>query len=287
LAFLAQTLAYNIPTLILIRAIVGFCLGISTAALTAYVYESKLSIGKFSSWGSLGWICSALAAAILKEYNYLFILSAVLSMTAFFITFKMSDTPHREDSSIPYLPTVIRRNFGVYFTVFLRHLGAAAVWIIMPLFWATLGANKFWIGILWGINFIIQFITMPYVERFSEKKIFDLGLILSVVVFLGYGFATHYTQIIFVQAVLGLSWSFLFVGALLIILKGGEEKGTASGIFHSTFNLCNATGPFLGGLIAHFWGFRAVMFFAAALSLASFLVALPGKDKKALPHPNQ
>jgi predicted MFS family arabinose efflux permease len=47
-----------------------------------------------------------------------------------------------------------------------------------------------------------------------------------------------------------VAWSCLYVGALLIVLRGGKEKGTAGGIFQSTLNLCNAIGPIIGGLIA-------------------------------------
>jgi MFS family permease len=271
LAFLAQTMAFNLVALTIIRAGVGFTLGISSAALIAYIYESHGNVGKFSSYGSLGWIFSAAAAAILIKYNTLFTLSAVLSITAFFISLTMSESAAPEKRITPQLFKVMRRNAGVYLAFFFRHLGAAATWVILPLFFTSIGADKSWIGILWGINFVVQFIAMRYVERFPEKKIFITGQVLSVIVFLGYSISNNYLQVVPIQILLGLSWSFLYVGALLMVLHSGEEKGTASGVFFSTINLCGAVGPFIGGLITHLWGFHAVMIFAAAVTLIGLL----------------
>jgi len=135
-----------------------------------------------------------------------------------------------------------------------------------------------WIGILWSINFGVQFITMRYVDRFPASTVFIWGQVLSVIVFLGYGFSAYLfhglTQLIIVQAILGFSWSFLYVGALLLILKKGEDKGTASGIFNATLNLCNAVGPFLGGAIAQIWYFQEAMFFAAGIGFIGLLTNL-------------
>jgi len=171
----------------------------------------------------------------------------------------------------------MRRDYRVYLAVFLRHLGATAVWIILPLYLAFLGMDRFWIGLLWGVNFAVQFVVMRFVERFSEYKTFTFGQLLSVLVFAAYAFVSGHICLIAVQVLLGVAWSCLYVGALLIVLRGGEEKGTASGIFQSTLNLCNAIGPLLGGLIAQGWGYRGVLFFAAALGAAGMLVAVPAK----------
>lgn len=280
LAFLSQILAFNLTALIVIRAIVGFTLGISSAALIAHVYESHGNVGKFSSYGSLGWIFGAAAAAILIEYKLLFILSTALSTAAFIVSLTMNEANRLEKRITPNLLIVMHRNAGVYLAFFFRHLGAAATWVILPLFFTSIGANKSWVGILWGINFVVQFIAMRYVEKFPERKIFALGQVLSVIVFLGYSVSNNYLQAIPIQVLLGLSWSFLYVGALLIVLHSGEEKGTASGVFFSTINLCGAVGPFAGGLITHLWGFHAVMIFAAAVTFIGLLPSvLTGKGE--------
>lgn len=274
ITFLAQTLSFSLVTLFVIRALVGFSLGISTAALTAFMYDSKGDMGKFSSYGSLGWIGGAAAAALLTAYNTLFTFSALLSFAAFLVSLSMREKISPASKIIPQPITVVRRNRGILFAFFLRHLGATATWIILPLFFATLGASKTWIGLLWIINFAFQFIAMRFVERFSDKAVFLIGQGLSIVVFLGYAVSSYYLQAIPLQVILGFSWAFLYVGSLLIVLRSGEEKGTASGVFFSAINLSGAIGPLLGGVISQFFGYRAVMFFAATITLVGLLPSL-------------
>lgn len=275
LAFAAQLLAHNLAVLILVRSVVGLALGIATASLLAYAFESGADMGKFSSYGSLGWIFGALGAAVLKEFNLLFLTSALTCLAAFVLSFTFREVAVRHSRFRVNLWLVIRRGFQVYLAVFLRHLGATAVWIILPLYLSALGMDRFWVGLLWGINFTVQFVVMRYLEGFNENRVFAFGQLLSIGVFAAYAFVSARPALIAVQALLGVAWSCLYVGALLIVLRSGEERGTASGIFQATLNLCNALGPFLGGLIAGWWGYRGVMLFAAGLGLVGLLVAVP------------
>jgi predicted MFS family arabinose efflux permease len=98
--------------------------------------------------------------------------------------------------------------------------------------------------------------------------------------FVVFAYVTGKLPLVLVMALLGVAWSCLYVGALLIVLRSGEERGTSSGIFQSTLNLCNALGPLLGGLIAEGFGYRSVLFFAAALSVAGMFIAIPAKSKE-------
>ena len=278
-AFATQLFAHSVLVLMLVRGAVGFSLGIATAATIAYAFETGLDMGKYSSYGSLGWIFGALAAALVANIQMLFWLSFIFCLLAFLVSLAFHKKPLCEFSTSPNLWQVLRRDYRVYLAVFLRHLGATAVWIILPLYLASLGMDKFWIGILWAINFVVQFIVMRYMERFSEYKIFFYGQIISVLVFTAMAFFTGRTHLIIIMALLGVAWSCLYVGALLIVLRSGEEKGTAGGIFQATLNLCSAVGPFLGGLIAQGWGYRGVLFFAAALGLAGMLAAVPAKKE--------
>lgn len=276
-AFATQLLAHSVPLLMCIRAIVGFSLGIATAAIITYAFESGANMGKFSSYGSLGWIFGALVAALVGDVQLLFQLSFLACLVACLASLAFKRAPTRVFTRPPNLWQVMRRDYRVYFAVFLRHLGATAVWIILPLYLASLGMDRFWIGILWVVNFAVQFVVMRHVERFSEYKVFSFGQLLSALVFTAYAFVSGHICLIVVQVLLGVAWSCLYVGALLIVLRGGEEKGTAGGIFQSTLNLCNAVGPLLGGLIAQGWGYRGVLFFAAALGVAGMFMAVPAK----------
>ncbi|TEB16339.1 putative transporter [Pelotomaculum sp. FP] len=279
-AFAAQLLAGNVALLMLMRGMVGFALGIATAAAIAYAFECGIDMGKFSSYGSLGWIFGAMAAALVEDIYLLFWISFVVCLAAFIASLFFQETTALRRSLSPKLFQVLRRNYRIYFAVFLRHLGATAVWVILPLYLSSLGVSKFWIGLLWGVNFAVQFVVMRYLEHYSEYKVFAFGQALSFFVFVVFAYVTGKLPLVLVMALLGVAWSCLYVGALLIVLRSGEERGTSSGIFQSTLNLCNALGPLLGGLIAEGFGYRSVLFFAAALSVAGMFIAIPAKSKE-------
>ena len=272
LAFAVQTLVGDPFTLMLARALVGFCLGISSAALIAYNYELGAGTGRFASFGSLGWLLGAVVAIFVQGYNSLFLLSSVSCGLAFAISLPLKENGSRFAMRVTILD-VVRRNFRVYFSFFLRHLGANMVWVIFPLFLASLGASKGWIAVTDGINTGGQFIAMMFVEKLGESRLFPLGLLLSVLVFLAYSQATHYFQVLPVQALLAVAWSCLYVGALLLLLKKNEERATSVGFLFSVISLTGAVGPFLGGLVAQFWGYSVLMYIAAGLCLLGLGVA--------------
>jgi len=282
IAFAVQLLAHDLYILTLVRAGVGFSLGVTMAALLAYAYESGADMGRFSSYGSLGWIAGALGAAWLKDFNTLFLASAVCCLAALFISLFFSSTTEpglngkKETASYK---DVVKVGFPIYLAVFLRHLGAAAVWIILPLYFTSLGLDRFWVGMLWGINFAVQFVVMRYVDRFDANKIFAFGQVLSIIVFVAYVLVSKLIPLIAVQVLLGVAWSCLYVGALLLVLRSGEERGTASGVFQATLNLCSVFGPLLGGTIAQFAGYHGVMIFAAVLGVAGLVVTVPRQGK--------
>ena len=277
MAFAAQLLAESVLSLIIIRGVVGFSLGIAVAATITYAFESGVNMGKYSSYGSLGWIFGAVASALVGDIKLLFWLSFLFCLLAFFISLAFQKAPALTFSKPPNLWHVMRREYKIYLAVFLRHLGASAVWVIFPLYLVSIGLDNFWIGILWGVNFAVQFVVMRQLERFSEFKTFFYGQLLSLFVFVAYIFVTGKFYLIVVQSLMGVAWSCLYVGALLIVLRSGEEKGTAGGIFQSTLNLCNAVGPLLGGLIAQSWGYRGVMLFAVILCLCGMFVVVPAR----------
>jgi MFS family permease len=277
IAFAGQLLAHNVFLLALSRGAVGLALGISTAATIAYAFEMGMDMGKFSSYASLGWIFSAFTAAMTQSIPMLFLFSAIACLLCFLLTLFFRETLPQQADKPPNLWRVLRRGARVYLAVAVRHIGATSVWVILPLHMLALGMDLFWISITWMANFTVQFIVMRFLERFPERKLFAIGQVLSVIVFASLAFAVSKGAIMAIQMLLGVAWSLLYVGALMIILKSGEERGTAGGIFQSTLNLCAAIGPLLGGLIAQSMGYHSVMLFAAGLGLVGMLIAVPKK----------
>ncbi len=270
-AYLSQVLARTPTALLAARGFVGFCLGVTSAALMAYTYENQKQIGNFVSYGSLGWLVGALAAAVIGNYEALFLTSAAASVLAFLVSLTLREEPiNRAQVAAVPLP-VIKANRKVYLAFFVRQLGATAIWAIFPLYLVGIGASNSWIAVLDAINMGVQFVAMQLVEKFNPAKMFRIGLLSSALVFVIYGIATNYLQLIPVQVLLAIAWSSMFNGPLSCLLTKSKERGTVSGLLYSTIYFSTGLGPFLGGAVAQVWGFVPLMYVGSSLSLLGFL----------------
>jgi len=286
--YFLQVFADSVLSLIVIRILAGFAAGIFPAALTIYVYESKGRLGKFSAYGSLGWAFGSLITAVLalaayevvfesnfyliNFYNLIFISSSVMFFIAFIFSLGLREKKTVK-LKVPFFPAkLIKENFSLYFSYFLRHTGANAVWLVFPLYLLELGADKFWVGIIYFINAGTQFLIMRRIDKFKSKLLITLGLGVSVLVFTGFALAQNFYQIIPVQVLLAVSWSCLYVGSLLMLTGKNIEKATSIGILNSIIYFSAIAGPVIGGIAAEFYGFKGVMFAGAGLSLIGYLV---------------
>lgn len=273
LSFFLQSFAGDWVDLALIRAFTGFSIGVFTSSLIAYAYERGGAMGKFSSYGSLGWAMGNLIAGLIAVYKGLFTLSAICFALALIISLRL---PKQEFRSVrvPFFPAaLIRRNIRVYVAYFLRHTGANAVWILFPLFLADLGASPFWIGIIYFLNSGAQVIFMRLADRYRDVDLVRTGVLFSTLVFLGYGLASDYRQILPLQVLLAASWSSLYVGSVLFMAHRNVEKATSLGILNAVISISGAVGPLIGGAVAQLFGLRAVMYAAALLSASSYFAS--------------
>lgn len=272
-AYFLQILVQGPVALLATRALVGFCLGISSAAMMAYVYEAEGLVGRFASYGSLGWLSGCVAAASVRNYHALFAVSSATSALAFLLSLSFTEDRGQmvKVSAFPF--SLIRSNVRVYVPFFLRCLGSYAIWAVFPLLLVERGASKSWVAILDGINMAFQVVLMRYVERFNATRMIATGLIASVVVFVSYGLATHYLHLIPVEVVLAISWSCLWVGALSFLMKRSVERGTAAGLLYSMTYLSSGLGPLIGGFVASRWGYQWVMFVGAGITFAGLVLS--------------
>jgi MFS family permease len=273
LSYIFQLLAYDPWTLLAARSFFGFCIGINMSVIMAYTYEQQRQIGSFISYGALGWLVGAMLAAIVKKFETLFAISAVIALVPFLLSFLLKEdreslTPIR----VAVFPLrLIKENYQIYLAFFLRQLGGTAIWTIWPLYLSGIGASKLWISVMDATNMSGQFVAMRVAERFNPARTLQVGLILSAVVFAIYGVANHYLQILPVQLLLAVGYSALFIGALNYLLQRHRERGTIAGLMNSTMSLSGSVGPFLGGAASHVWGYAAVMYAGAGLTLLGLL----------------
>ena len=149
----------------------------------------------------------------------------------------------------------------------MRHIGAYGIWTIFPIYLTQLGANKFWIGIIFSLNPFGQFLFMPYLDRYNSTKLVTAGLFFSTATFTIFGLCVNFWQLIPFQILLALAYSCLYLGSLKHLMQFNQERATAVGIFNSLIGLAGVVGPLIGG-----FSYRAVMFFAAGLTFLSTFI---------------
>jgi len=278
-AFLLQVLMGGFPSLLLVRTLAGFCLGIGTFPLLAYLsglprYESRVWL--FAGFTSLGWAVGYLGAGLLPTYEASFLLSSLFFLTGFLLSLSLPEVGVRRKRNFSSLE-VIRRNSRTYLHYLLRHTGAQCVWTVFPLYLVELGASKGWVGLLYALNCGLQFVIMAAFSRvrrpLDDRLLVRTGLLLSTVTFLAYSLATSYLHILPVQPVLAVAWSTLYVGSLLHLLRRNLEKATSTSLLGSTMSVAGVIGPFLGGAVSELFGLRAVMLTAFLLNLTATLLA--------------
>jgi DHA1 family multidrug resistance protein-like MFS transporter len=264
IAFFSQTLAGEPVSLTVARAVLGASFGISSAALMAYNFAGGRSTGRFASLGALGWLLGSILAIFVQSTHILFVLSTAACGIAFFMAFRLTKQEVK-----PLVKTntiqIVRSNIRVYLSFVLRQFGANMVWAIFPLYLAALGASKGNIAFISGINTFVQIIAMMYVEKFKASRLFLIGLIISTLAFLGYSQAAAYWLAIPLQMLMAVAWSFIYVGALLLLLRENEAQAASVGILFSSINLSASLGSLLGGYIAQEMGYKILMYFASGI----------------------
>jgi len=270
--FFLQVFAYDPFSLAIVRGLAGFSVGMYPAALIAYVHYQKRSIGKFSSFGSLGWLAGYLLAALVGDIKWLFAISSLFYCFALISALGLKEI-EKPSLSISYFSIdTFLRNRGIYLSLFIRHTGAVSVWTILPLYLTALGANTFWIGTIYAINPALQFLVMRRLHGLNNEKLVTWGYLISALAFLSYILAPGYLYIIPGMLLIGCSWSFLYVGSTQLVVERNIDKATAAGLINSMIGAAGVTGAILGGILLQLYGFKATLFAAALLSVLGFII---------------
>ncbi len=284
---LTQPFAVNPALLLVSRSLLGFCVGMYPAALLAYAKTADSLMGKFSSWGSLGWALGNGLAGIVAEvapgtYWQVF----AMASGAWFLSFFFATAAPAEAAGgirVPLFPRkVLRRNIPVYAMMFIRHTGANMVWGIYPIYLAdVLHLNVLEIGLINAFNPFVQFVVMQGIDRYRSRPLVVAGLLGSFATFVLFLVARDFWSMFATQIVLGFSWATLYVGSLKSITEENLETGTAGGWFNSVTSLSSIVGPMIGGFVAAV-SYDLTFDVAAAMALAAlavYLVALGSGGK--------
>lgn len=269
IALLMQVLAFDTWSLVAARVLVGFCAGMFPSALLVYVFDAKGKIGRFSSFGSLGFGFGVLVAGFIGDFDIIFIASSGLMAIAFAISLFLP-FGKEEQQEVPFFPVdIIRRSFPVYGAVILRHTGANMVWVTFPIFLEDIGADPLFIGAIYATNALTQFTAMQFVERFRSVHLIATGLILSMAIFILYTRITNPWEILPLQVVLATAWACLYIGSINHIMVRHRERGTSAGLLQSSISISAIIGALIGGGISFAFGYQGSMLMAAFLAVAA------------------
>lgn len=276
ISFGLLTVASSFETLLLVRILNGFCVGMYPGALAAYAYESKMKMGRFATWGAAGWGLGTILAGYAAGFNiyFAFLTSTIFLAIAFGSALTLPPM-ERETVAVPWFPLeTFKRNAGIYLAVFIRHSSANAIWALWPLFLSDLGGDTFSIGVVQATNAITQVLFMGIVsDRIESKRLVSIGLISSAVTFAWFPLSHNIIEILPSQLLLGLAWAALYVGALKYVTENNKERSTAAGLLQSVLALSGIIGPILAAIIyTIFPGYAATMFFAAGMSVLGQLI---------------
>jgi len=282
IACLTQPFAVGPWPLLASRALLGFCVGMYPAALLAYAKTADRLMGKFSSWGSLGWALGNGLAGIVAQIDpgsfwQVFAMSSGAWFLAFFLA-TAAPAGAAGGIRVPLFPrTILRRNVPVLSMMLIRHTGANIVWAIFPLFLAdVLHLDVLQIGAINAFNPLVQFFVMQRIDRYRSRTLIVVGLTGTIATFVFFLVAWDFWSMFAIQILLGFSWATLYVGSLKFITEENPEIGTAGGWFNSVTGLSSIIGPILGGFLAAVSYY--LTFYVAAVSavvaLAVYLYAL-------------
>lgn len=255
------------------RILMGFCSGMFPAALLAYAYDTKGKMGAFSAWGALGWAFGNYIVTVFVAYEQAYLLCAIILFASFAIALNL---PFKTDTrmQVPMFPkALIRRNAPVYASMLIRHTGANMIWVTYPLFLTGIGATPQWIGIIYGVNSVGQFIFMMFLmDKYDPSLLVAVGLGSSAVTFFTFTLAGSYWEIIPSQVMLAFAWASLYVGSLRYVMDKNKEKATASGLLSSTMSISGMVGPVMGGIAATAFDFKGTIAIATGMSIVALAI---------------
>jgi DHA1 family multidrug resistance protein-like MFS transporter len=165
----------------------------------------------------------------------------------------------------------------------LRHIGATAVWTILPLVLTeSFGAKLYEVSIVYVSNTASAFILMNLMAgKINMQNItkFKVGIGLTAFVFVGLALMTHWWMAIPAMTLVGITWAFLYIGGSIHLMEN-NPKSTSTGIFNSTIAIANVAGPLIAGTIGFYYNSVSVMYFAVAICIVAFAVSLKIKNNQ-------
>ena len=284
-AFGMHYFADDITLLFLARIGAGIASGIMIPAMIAYAYEINVERKRAAtviSFHALGWLAGIAAAGFANDLKLIFVISAASFIIGLIFTIKLPNTLQEKELEPGIIKKIILKNKFLFSSLLLRHIGAAAVWTILPIMlMEKLGAELYQISIIYVANTLTAFVLMNLMAskiNISNITKFKIGIGCTVFVFIGLSVITDWWMAMPFMALVGGTWAFLFIGGNFHLMDN-NPRSTSTGIFSSTLSIATVIGPVTAGGIAFVFDYVAVMYFAVAIIVCAFIVSLKIKKE--------
>ena len=279
-AFGLHYFADDITLLFLARIGAGIASGIMIPAMIAYTYElnhEKKKAATIISFHALGWLAGIAAAGFANDLKLIFLISAASFIIGLMFTIRLPNPEQKKEIEPGTTKKIISKNRFLFLSLLLRHIGAAAVWTILPIMlMEKLGAELYQISIVYVANTLTAFILMNLMAskiNLSNITKFKIGIGCTTFVFIGLAVITDWWMAMPFMALVGGTWAFLFIGGNFHLMEN-NPRSTSTGIFSSTLSIATVIGPVVAGSIAFAFDYVAVMYFAIAIIVCAFVVSL-------------
>ena len=280
IAFGAHYFATDLSMFFIVRIAAGVASGIMIPAMIAYTYEANVDKKRAAtviSFHALGWMAGIAAAGLANDLQLIFLISAASFIVGLLFTIRLPNPEQEKEVEPGTTKRVISKNKFLFLSLLLRHIGAAAVWVVLPIMivdkW---GGELYHISIVYTANTITAFILMNVMAskiHLSNITKFKIGIGCTTFVFVGLSFVTEWWMAMPFMSLVGATWAFLFIGGNFHLMEN-NPRSTSTGIFSSTLSIATVVGPVVAGSIAFLFDYVAVMYFAIAIIVCAFAVSL-------------
>ena len=272
--------ADDITLLFLARIGAGIASGIMIPAMIAYAYEANIDRKKAAtvlSFHALGWLAGIAAAGFANDLKLIFLISAASFVVGLVFTAKLPNPTQEKELQPGTTKKVISKNKFLFLALLLRHIGAAAVWTILPIMlMERLGAELYQISVVYVANTLTAFVLMNLMAskiNLTNITKFKIGIGATTFVFVGLALITDWWMAMPFMSLVGATWAFLFIGGNFHLMEN-NPRSTSTGIFSSTLSISTVVGPVIAGAIAFAFDYVAVMYFAIVIIICAFVVSL-------------
>lgn len=277
-----QALSGDVFSFLTYRFFAGIGFGMFPAALAAYAFEARAKMGRFSSFGALGWgLALLLSGVVAQQFGVwsVFIFAAVMVALSLLVALRLDPIPEVRIRT-PILPfKMIRKNYRVLLPFIIRHTTASAIWVLWPIFLhERIGLNFWEIGVVLATNALTQFVSMYLIgDRLRPRTSIAIGLLTSGLAFYSFTLIQQFPLFLLTQVLLGFSWANLYVGSLRAMMDRNKERATAAGLLNSSISLSSLMGPLISLIIVQFLpnsSFEGPMYLAFVASISAFIFFL-------------